>query len=118
VLLNAGLSFMFGPLMTSALGALPRRLYSHGSAILSTLQQVAGAAGTALFITVMTTATIAGASSGTEPTVALMDGIHNAMVWGAIISLVAFAGSFLVRSTPAEEETGQAAAPVPADIDA
>jgi MFS transporter, DHA2 family, lincomycin resistance protein len=118
MLLNAGLSFMFGPLMTSALGALPRRLYSHGSAILSTLQQVAGAAGTALFITVMTTATIAGATSGTEPTVALMDGIHNAMVWGAIISLVAFAGSFIVRSTPAEEDTPRAAAPVPAGVDA
>jgi DHA2 family lincomycin resistance protein-like MFS transporter len=118
VLLNAGLSLMFGPLMTSALGALPRRLYSHGSAILSTLQQVAGAAGTAVFITVMTTATIAGASSGTEPTVALMNGIHNAMVWGATISLVAFAGSFIVRSTPAEEETAEVSAPVPADVDA
>jgi MFS transporter, DHA2 family, lincomycin resistance protein len=118
VLLNAGLSFMFGPLMTSALGALPRRLYSHGSAILSTLQQVAGAAGTALFITVMTTATIAGATSGTEPTVALMDGIHNAMVWGAIISLVAFGGSFAVRSATAEEETRPAPAQVPADVDA
>ncbi|MDI3329474.1 MAG: MDR family MFS transporter [Micrococcus sp.] len=118
VVLNAGLSFMFGPLMTSALGALPRRLYSHGSALLSTLQQVAGAAGTALFITVMTTATIAGASTGTEPTVALMDGIHNAMVWGALISLVAFAGSFVVRSTPAEEDPSQAAAPAPAAVDA
>lgn len=103
VLLNAGLSCMFGPLMTTALGALPRRLYSHGSAILSTLQQVAGAAGTALFITVMTTATIAGAQAGTAVPVALMDGIHNAMVWGAVISLVAFAGSFVVRSTPAED---------------
>lgn len=118
VLLNAGLSFMFGPLMTSALGALPRRLYSHGSAILSTLQQVAGAAGTAVFITVMTTATIAGAASGTEPTVALMNGIHNAMVWGAIISLVAFAGSFVVRSTPAEEEVRPVPAQVPAGVDA
>ncbi|HEY4614855.1 MAG TPA: MDR family MFS transporter [Citricoccus sp.] len=118
VTLNAGLSFMFSPLMTSALGALPRRLYSHGSAILSTLQQVAGAAGTALFITVMTTATIAGATDGTEPAVALMDGIHNAMVWGAIISLVAFAGSFIVRSTPAEEQDQPAAAPAPADVDA
>lgn len=104
MLLNGGLSFMFSPLMTSALGSLPRRLYSHGSAILSTLQQVAGAAGTAVFITVMTTATLAGADSGAEPVAALMTGIHNAMVWGAVISLVAFAGSFFVKSIPADEE--------------
>ncbi len=107
MLLNAGLSCMFSPLMTSALGALPRRMYSHGSAILSTLQQVAGAAGTAVFITVMTTATLAGAVSGGDPAEALMTGIHNAMVWGAVISLVALAGSFFVRSTPAEEPAGR-----------
>jgi DHA2 family lincomycin resistance protein-like MFS transporter len=55
-----GLSMMFTPLMTDALGALPQSLYSHGSAILTTLQQVAGAAGTALFITVMTKASLSG----------------------------------------------------------
>lgn len=51
---------MFTPLMTDALSALPGRLYSHGSAILMTLQQVAGAAGTALFITVMAKASVSG----------------------------------------------------------
>ncbi|MFC7401715.1 DHA2 family efflux MFS transporter permease subunit [Citricoccus sp. GCM10030269] len=104
MLLNAGLSCMFSPLMTAALGALPRRLYSHGSAIMSTFQQVAGAAGTALFITVMATATFAGAQSGADPSEALMNGVHNALVAGAIISLVAFVGSFFVRSVPAPEE--------------
>ena len=54
VVLVIGLSLMFTPLMTDALGQLPGDLDSHGSAIMATLQQVAGAAGTALFITVMT----------------------------------------------------------------
>ncbi len=45
--LNLGLGLVFTPLMTSALGSLPRRLYSHGSAVVGTAQQVAGAAGTA-----------------------------------------------------------------------
>ena len=53
VTLNAGLALMFSPLMTNALGALPRRLYPHGSAIVSTIQQVAGAAGTALFLSLI-----------------------------------------------------------------
>lgn len=56
VVLVVGLSLMFTPLMTDALGLLPGDLDSHGTAIVSTLQQVAGAAGTALFITVMTLA--------------------------------------------------------------
>ncbi|XKH52985.1 DHA2 family efflux MFS transporter permease subunit [Citricoccus nitrophenolicus] len=117
MLLNAGLSFMFAPLMTAALGSLPRRLYSHGSAILSTLQQVAGAAGTAVFITVMTTTTLSSTAEGADMVEATMSGIHNAMVWGAVISLVAFAGSFFVKSVPADEEPDAVAhspAPAPA----
>ena len=48
---SLGLSFLFTPVMTSGLNPLPSRLCSHGSAIMSTLQQVAGAVGTALLIT-------------------------------------------------------------------
>ena len=47
-----GLALMMTPLMTESLGALPDHLYSHGSAIIATLQQVAGALGTAVFVTV------------------------------------------------------------------
>ena len=54
VTLSAGLALMFTPLFTSALGSLPMHLYSHGSAMVGTVQQVAGAAGTALFVTVLT----------------------------------------------------------------
>ncbi|MGC5163917.1 MDR family MFS transporter [Rhodococcus sp. DT1] len=97
VVLNIGLAMMFSPLLTSALGALPQRMYSHGSAIVSTMQQVAGAAGTALFITVMTRTTVAGAESGADPVAALGDGVHGALVWGAAISLIAVVGAFFVR---------------------
>ncbi|MEV1295860.1 MDR family MFS transporter [Pseudonocardia sp. NPDC049635] len=84
VLLHIGLSvalgLMFTPLMTDALGALPGELYSHGSAILTTLQQVAGAAGTALFITVMT---LASAGSGVDAA-----GVHAAFLTAAFVSLL------------------------------
>lgn len=52
VLLMAALGFMMTPLLTEALAVLPNHLYSHGSAIMTTLQQIAGAAGTAAFVTV------------------------------------------------------------------
>ncbi len=53
VLLSIGLACLFTPLFTISLGSLPPHLYGHGSAMVGTVQQVAGAAGTALFVTVM-----------------------------------------------------------------
>lgn len=76
-----GLSMMFTPLMTDALGVLPESLYSHGSAILTTLQQVAGAAGTALFITVMTKAS----RSGGAPD---LPGVHAAFTVAAVLGVI------------------------------
>ncbi|MDN5917074.1 MAG: DHA2 family efflux MFS transporter permease subunit [Pseudonocardia sp.] len=81
VALMASLALMFTPLMTDGLGSLPANLYSHGSAILTTLQQVAGAAGTALFITVMTLASA-------DPSGAIdIAGLHAAFTSAAVISI-------------------------------
>ncbi|BBZ01533.1 MFS transporter [Mycolicibacterium chitae] len=90
-----GLSLMFTPLMTDALGALPERLYSHGSAIMTTLQQVAGAAGTALFVTVMARASVSGGAPD-------MPGVHAAFVAAAVISVTAVAAAFFTAARPAE----------------
>jgi len=53
VVLNIGLACLMTPLMANALAAVPTHLSAHGSSILNTLQQLAGAAGTALFVAVM-----------------------------------------------------------------
>ncbi|MGW0176930.1 MDR family MFS transporter [Rhodococcus sp. NPDC003322] len=103
VLLNAGLAFVFTPLLTSSLGSLPQRLYSHGSAIVSTMQQVAGAAGTALFITMMTTRTTSELTAGADALDAAMSGIHAAFLCGAVISLLAVVASLFVRDVRSEE---------------
>jgi len=47
------ISCVMTPVNTTGLNQLPRRLHSHGTAISSTTQQVAGAIGTALLITIM-----------------------------------------------------------------
>ncbi|GAA1473457.1 DHA2 family efflux MFS transporter permease subunit [Corynebacterium felinum] len=50
-ILNAlGLGLSMTPLMTTSLSVLPKNLYSHGSATIATLQQLAGAIGTAVLI--------------------------------------------------------------------
>src|SRR5699024_1436473 len=43
--MSLGLAASFTPLFSASLGSLERHLYSHGSAVLNTLQQVGGAAG-------------------------------------------------------------------------
>src|SRR5699024_4141423 len=60
MLLMGSLGVMLTPLMTDSLGGLADHLYSHGSALLTTLQQVAGALGSAVFVALAT----AGSASG------------------------------------------------------
>ncbi|HET6710725.1 DHA2 family efflux MFS transporter permease subunit [Amycolatopsis sp.] len=92
VLMMAGLGLMMTPLFTESLGVLPEHLYSHGSAILSTLQQVAGALGTAMFVSVATLGSHD--TTATSPDAA---GLRTAFVVAGVVGLVAFAGSWLVR---------------------
>jgi DHA2 family lincomycin resistance protein-like MFS transporter len=95
------LALMFTPLMTSGLGALPVNLYSHGSAVLTTLQQVGGAAGTALFITIFTKGEVSATHDGMRDAAATAEGFHDAVVWASALCIVAFALSLLIRSRPA-----------------
>lgn len=105
VVLSLGLAFVFTPLFTGALSSLKPSLYSHGSAMIGTVQQLAGAAGTALFVAVMTSREVARAAEGATARVALADGVSTAFVWGAVVMLVAVALSFLLRRPAAEEPT-------------
>ena len=65
---------------------------------------MAGAAGTALFITVMTRGTVAGTESGAALVDAAMQGIHAALMYGGAISAAAVLVALLVRRpAPAPE---------------
>src|SRR5690606_17478727 len=89
VMLGLGLGFLFTPLFSSGLGSLPPHLYSHGSALVSTLQQVAGAAGTAIFVALLAVG-MAGAGE-TDVTIAspeqIVAGVRVAFLTGAFTSL-------------------------------
>lgn len=47
---GTGMSFTMAAMMTHSLSTLPGELYSHGSAIINTVQQLAGALGTTIFL--------------------------------------------------------------------
>jgi len=101
ITMSLGLALMFTPLFTAGLGAVPPHLYSHGSAILGTIQQVGGAAGTALLVAVLSAQTAALAAGGASLDAATAGGIRAAFFAAAIISLFGVVGSFFI-SKPAD----------------
>ncbi|MCS5716373.1 DHA2 family efflux MFS transporter permease subunit [Herbiconiux sp. CPCC 205716] len=101
IALSAGLAFMFTPLFTAGLGSLTPRLYSHGSAIIGTVQQLAGAAGTALFVALMASVTAQRITAGATQVAATASGIQAAFLCGAIISVLGVVASLFMRR-PAE----------------
>ncbi len=88
--LSLGLALLFTPAFTTGLNPLPPHLYSHGSAIMSTLQQVAGAAGTALLVSIFA---VVSAASG------FVAGMQAAFLTATLIAVVAVVLSTMMRKT-------------------
>jgi DHA2 family lincomycin resistance protein-like MFS transporter len=88
--LSFGLALLFTPAFTTGLNPLPPHLYSHGSAIMSTTQQVAGAAGTALLVSIFA---VVSAASG------LVAGMSAAFMTATVIAFAAVVLSAMMRKT-------------------
>ncbi|UYN99569.1 MAG: multidrug efflux MFS transporter [Devosia sp.] len=101
ITLSFGLALTFTPLFTASMGSVPMPLYSHASAILGSVQQVAGAAGIALFVAVMSLRTAAAASEGLTGVDALAAGIRSGFLCGAIISVLMVIAAMFVRKPEA-----------------
>jgi DHA2 family lincomycin resistance protein-like MFS transporter len=106
LVMSLGFAFLFGPLFTTSLSSVQPQLYSHGSALLGSIQQVAGAAGVALFVALMSAQTAALTAAGTVPLEALAGGIRLAFIVGATISLFAVVAAFFVQRPPMPEGMG------------
>ena len=104
LILSLGLAAMFTPAFTTALNPLPPHLHSHGSAVLSTLQQVAGAAGTALLVTIMTVRSQAAVVAGAGELVAQNQGIQLAFGVAALIGILAIVIAAFLRTSKEEPE--------------
>ncbi len=102
--LSLGLASLFTPMFTMSLGSLPAHQYSHGSSLLGTTQQVAGALGTALAVVVLTTRTTAAAQQGLGEPAAYLDGLRLAFGLCAALALGMLA---LVATLPARVSTDQ-----------
>lgn len=92
-----GLALLMTPLMSAALGGLDPRFYGHGSAIMNTLQQLAGAAGTAVLVAAMGIGVAAAASSGLSAADAQSSGTQLAFTVGGALGVVAIVAAPFVR---------------------
>lgn len=93
-----GMAMIMTPRMTVSLGSLPRRLYGHGSAIVNTLPQLAGAAGTAILIAAMSIGASKAAADGAGAVAAQVTGTREAFVLGGIVIVVS--APFVSRPQP------------------
>ncbi|MBT2290410.1 multidrug efflux MFS transporter [Paenibacillus albidus] len=107
-----GISMVMMPIMTNGLNQLPNRLNPHGTAANNTVQQVAGAIGTAIFVSIMnskTKASVADQLSALDPAsiteqvkaqvtqAALLDGIQFSFVIAAITTVAALIFTLFVK---------------------
>jgi len=86
VVFSIGFALLMTGLMSSAMASVDPRLFGHGSAIFNTGQQLGGAIGTTLFVTILTLLSTAQEASGTSAVQALFDGAHVAFLIGAVLA--------------------------------
>ncbi|MFT4210728.1 MAG: MDR family MFS transporter [Microbacterium sp.] len=103
IVFSAGLGLVITPMLTHSLTSLAPELYPHGSAILSTLQQLAGAAGTAVLVAALTIGAAAAAGGGAAADIAEVVGTQHAFVVGGILALLAVVAAMFVRRTRPEQ---------------
>ncbi len=103
VVLSSGLALLFTPCFTTAMNPLPQPLYSHGSAVLNTLQQLAAAIGTAALVAVMGIGAAMAASQGLSPEEAELEGFSTAFRTAALMSIGTLILGATLRATKAED---------------
>ena len=102
IVMSIGFALLFTPLFTVSLSSVKASLYSHGSAVIGRIQQVAGAAGVALFVALMSARATTLAAHGLASVDALSGGIRSGFLCGAIISLFAVVCVFFIRKPSGE----------------
>lgn len=104
IFLQGSGAFALMPAQTNGLNQLPAKYYAHGSAIMNTLQQIAAAIGTSLFVSFMSLeqrnylSKLSNPTDKTEQISALISGIHYAFGIALIIVIIGFVLSLFLKN--------------------
>ncbi|WP_246242044.1 DHA2 family efflux MFS transporter permease subunit [Glutamicibacter mishrai] len=103
IVFSIGLALLMTGLMSSAMATLDPRLFGHGSAIFNTGQQLGGAIGTTIFVTVMSVISKAKIDAGADAAQALFSGAHIAFIIGAVLATIGIVFAVCIKgSAPAQ----------------
>ena len=101
--LTIGIAMIWTPAQTNGLNQLPPELYPHGTAVMNTLQQVGGAIGTAVAISILTGGMDKYLHGSTAPTKkteianAMASGSQDVFLFTMIIALFSLIMGFFMR---------------------
>lgn len=104
-ILQIGTSLVMMPAQTNGLNSLPKSLYPHGTAIMNTLQQLAGAIGTALCVAVMTSgqrAYLAGIPDIKDEDIlakALSAGVNNGFMFALMLAAIGLILALFIKKS-------------------
>ncbi|MFD4931798.1 MDR family MFS transporter [Peribacillus butanolivorans] len=102
--LMIGVSMVMMPAQTNGLNQLPKNLYPDGTALMNTLQQVSGAIGTTVAITIMSASQknyMASVEDPFDPSTisgSLTAGVQDAFVFGLVLAIVGLIVSFFIKT--------------------
>ncbi|MCO1337589.1 MFS transporter [Kocuria polaris] len=111
LVMSLSFALLFTPAFTTGLNPLPHHLHSHGSAVLSTLQQLGGAAGTALLVGIMASGTASAMAAGVGDLDAAVQGYQAGFLAATFFAAGVFALTFLMRKPVYEELADSQAVP-------
>ncbi|MEK4852418.1 DHA2 family efflux MFS transporter permease subunit [Paenibacillus sp. FSL H7-0756] len=109
--LMIGISMIMMPAQTNGINQLPLEYYPHGTAIMNTLQQVAGAIGTALAVSIMTSGSKSYMQTVTNPAdplnigAAFTHGVQNAFIFGMVMAIVGLVIAFFLKRVIVSHKT-------------
>jgi len=104
-----GISMIMMPAQTNGLNQLPPELYPHGTAIMNTLQQVAGAIGTAVGISILSSGsrsflqTVSDKENPLNQVLAFTNGVQNTFIFAIIVVIVGLIISFFIKRVNVEQ---------------
>lgn len=110
IITMVGISMVMMPAQTNGLNQLPRELYPDGTAIMNTLQQVAGAIGTAIAISILSSgaegfmSTVEDKANPLNPLLAFTAGVQDAFLFAIIMAVIGFIISLFIKRVKVEHQ--------------